>query len=242
MLNSFKNFERLRYRIAVDIKQSLSDIQNEKNKSEDIISNTVFATLFTIFITDIAFEKVGNNYNWYKVVGLILLFIVLYILSFYVYGKLSPKVRKLYNEVRINKVNDTYDNMIKIQKDFDNIACDSILVANDYRDAFELLLVHDNENRTLLFFYYYELMHYLWSACEKTRLLVRHKEYCIKTIDKAIGVDLYRVKNINNMMNELIIFLEQNYIIVECNNDEKEIIKSQIDEIKKDISWISEKI
>ena len=235
MLNSFKNFERLRYRIAVDINQSLSDIKNEKNKSEDIISNTIFATLFTTFITEIAFEKVGNNYIWYKVAALMLLFIILYIISFYIYGKLSPMVRKLYNEVKINKINDKYDDMVKIQKDFDNIACDSILVANDYRDAFEQLRVQDNENKTLLFFYYYELMHYLWSACEKTRLLVRHKECCIKTIDKATGVDIYRVKNINNMMNELIIFLKDNYIIIESNNDEKEIIKSQIDEIRKDI-------
>ncbi len=88
--------------------------------------------------------------------------------------------------------------------------------------------LEDNEsNKNLKVFCYFEIMHYLMTACEKTKALVKNKEKCIKTLDESEGVDTFRVINILNIMQELDDFLDNNLEIIQDYNDQEEAIKYQ---------------
>lgn len=130
---------------------------------------------------------------------------------------------------------------IQIQKDFDNIACDSILMARGYRNAFKEL-EESPENKTLKVFYYYEIMHYLDVACVKTKHLVENKESCIRTIDKAIGVDIFRVVNIEKMMQELDVFLVEEFPNICDDENQIKAVQYQQKAIKKKIEYIKNNI
>lgn len=239
MIDSFKNFERLRYRISNDIKNLIADNKNSTNDMKEQVSNTIFATVFSALITEIAFSKDGGNFEWCSVFKMIAIFVVVYIASYFLYNLLYGKIVKYINKRKIHTVKQGMDVMVQIQKDFDNIACDSILLARDYKKEFEAL--EDNEdNHNLKVFYYYEMMHYLDTACEKTQMLVKNKQRCIRTMNESEGVDIFRVLNIKDMMIELNKFLEDHFELTCRQSEQKEAIKYQREQIDKTISKIIE--
>lgn len=127
MTDSFKNFERLRYRLSNDMREIAL---NTKGNSDDIrgqISNTIFATIFSAFISEIAFNDIGNKCIR-TIVLQILVFCLVYIASYIIYDFLYKKISTTLKKRRVNSLDISAPKLIQIQKDFDNIACDSILV------------------------------------------------------------------------------------------------------------------
>ena len=172
MINSFKNFERLRYRLSNDMREIALDTKGNADDIKGQISNTIFATIFSAFITEIAFKDNETGYNLGIVFLLILIFCSIYIVSYIAYNFLYNIFVTAWNKRKVNKIDNSADTMKQIQKDFDNIACDSILIAKDYIDAFSALS-NDDSNKSLKTFYFYEIMHYIDTACEKTKELVQ---------------------------------------------------------------------
>lgn len=133
------------------------------------------------------------------------------------------------------------DVMIQKQKDFDNIACDSILMAREYKDSYET--IDDiSENQNLRIFCYYEIMHYLDAACDKTLSVLENKNECVRTSDKATGVDIFRIINLKNMMDELRGFLDSHLEDICNKNNQSDSIKYQYGRIKKKMEDIQDKL
>lgn len=241
MVNSFKNFERLRYRISTDIKKIVIDSKSNSECMKDEISTTVFSTVFSAFLTEIAFNSNKDTFNGFEVIALIILFIIVYIFSFNLYKLFFRRIAVFIRDRRIHTIDKDMDTMIQIQKDFDNIACDSILVAKDYKLEYKRL-ENDESNKNLKIFYYYEIMHYLATACEKTTDLVKNKEKCIRTLSESEGVDVFRVINIINIMQELDKFLDDNIGLLNGNNVQKDAVSFQHNQIKTMIRDISENV
>lgn len=239
MINSYKNFERLRYRISNDMK----DIYlKNKIRSDDIkeqISNTIFATIFSAFVTEVAFRNIDLNKSLITTLLLITIFVFIYIISYALYNMIFNKLMTFINSRKLGTIDTSVEKMIQIQKDFDNIACDSMLLCNNYNIEFENL-IYNEENRNLKTMYYYEILHYLDTACEKTLELVKNKNDCIRTLDKALGVDIFRVINLLNIAKELEIFLDKNSNYIFINNNQKEAINFQINSLKEKIRNIEE--
>lgn len=248
MINSFKNFERLRYRISNDIKELVTDSKSNSDNMKEELSNTIFATVFSAFVTEVAFNTVSDPIDWCSIIKMIAIFIFLYIVSYGLYSFFHPRIIAFLKERKLNVVDKSMDAMIKIQKDFDNIACDSILVARNFKLEYQRLKDSENSlediesNKSLKVFYYFEIMHYLMTACEKTKALVKNKEKCIKTLDESEGVDTFRVINILNIMQELDDFLDNNLEIIQDYNDQEEAIKYQHQQIKSLIQSINDNI
>lgn len=139
MIDSFKNFERLRYRLSNDMRELASDSKENSDSLKGQISNTVFATIFSAFITEVALKDNGNGYDFCMIMKMITVFVIIYITSYILYGFLYNKIMKIWKARKIYSINSGMDKMIQIQKDFDNIACDSILVARGYRNAYDEL-------------------------------------------------------------------------------------------------------
>lgn len=248
MINSFKNFERLRYRISNDIKELVTDSKSNSDNMKEELSNTIFATVFSAFVTEIAFNTGSDPIDWCSIIKMIAIFILLYIVSYGLYSFFQLRIIAFLKERKLNVVDKSMDAMIKIQKDFDNIACDSILVARNFKLEYQRLKDSENSlediesNKNLKVFCYFEIMHYLMTACEKTKALVKNKEKCIKTLDESEGVDTFRVINILDIMQELDDFLDNNLEIIQDYNDQGEAIKYQHQQIKSLIQSINENI
>ena len=245
MINSFKNFERLRYRISNDIKSLVADNKSSNDCMREEISNTIFATVFSAFVTEVAFNSNTQAVKWCTIIEMILIFIFVYIGAYWLYNKVHSKLVIFWRKRKIQTVDKSMVAMLQIQKDFDNIACDSILVARDFKLAFENLKelkVSGNveEDKNLKAFYLFEIMHYLGTSCEKTKDLVNNKEMCIRTLDESEGVDIFRVKNIINIMVELDNFLDDNLSILDDYADQKEAIDYQHSLVKGLIDKITE--
>ena len=241
MIDSFKNFERLRYRLSNDMRELASDNKENSDSLKGQMSNTVFATIFSAFITEVALKDNGNGYDFCMIMKMITVFVIIYITSYILYGFLYNKIMKIWKARKIYSINSGMDKMIQIQKDFDNIACDSILVARGYRNAYDEL-ENIPSNKTLKIFYYYEIMHYLDVSCEKTEDLIKHKENCIRTMDEAIGVDIFRVVNIKSMMEELDGFLEGEFNNLCVDEHQKVAIQYQREQLKTKIGHIRESV
>lgn len=243
MINSFKNFERLRYRISNDIKNLVVDNKSSNDNMREEISNTIFATIFSTFITEIVFGSSTETIEWCKIAIMIPVFIIVYVGSYLLYNFAHSKLVPFLGRRKLQIVDKSMDAMIQIQKDFDNIACDSILVAREFKSAFEKQKENEEEgdieqDKNLNAFYLFETMHYLGTACEKTKDLVKNKQKCIRTLDEAEGVDIFRVKNIISIMQEVDKFLDDNLGVLDDYTDQEEAIEYQHKIIKGLIEYI----
>jgi len=237
MIDSFKNFERLRYRLSNDMREIALDTKGNADEIKGQISNTIFATIFSAFITEIAFKDNETGYNLGMIALQILIFCIIYIVSYIAYNFLYNVVVTAWNKRKVNKIDNGAETMKQIQKDFDNIACDSILVAKSYLDAFSALS-NDASNKSLKTFYFYEIMHYLDTACEKTKELVQYKSECIRTTQTASGVDIFRVSNLLNIIKEIDTFLDNQFNTICNGNPQLSAIQHQHKQIKKKIEFI----
>lgn len=241
MIESFKNIERLRYRLSSDMEKMLSENKVKTEDMKEQISNTIFAAIFSAFITEVALG--GNEENYAIGIDIaiimlkILIFIIIYILSYKAYNFLRIKGNKWSELRKLNSVDTGKESMTQIQKDFDNIACDSILVAREYKNLFEDL-TNNAENKNLRTFYYYEVLHYLSTACKKTVDLVENKEKCVRTSQKAKGVDEYRIINIKDIMEEIRDFLQSEFANICGGTIFEEDIKYQFEQITKEIEYV----
>jgi len=236
MFNSFKNFERLRYRLSGDMKKLADNNKESSDSLKGEVSNTVFATVFSAFITEMAFRDNGNRLNLWLIIFQIAIFIGIYIISYVLYNLAYNKIAAEWDKRKVQSIDAGMSAMIQIQKDFDNIACDSIIVAKDYVKQFNRLPRKNKNYRT---FYYYEIMHYLDTACDKTKELIENKDTCIRTLDTAVGVDIFRVVNIKYIMKEQDQFLEAQFNDICSADANKDSIIQQRSQIKEKINYIS---
>ena len=122
MINSFKNFERLRYRLSNDMRKIAVESQENTDSLSGQIANTIFATMFSAFITEVAFRDSESGFDFSMIAKLCGVFIVVYIISYIIYNYIYKLIVKLWNGFRVHSVNTGIKKMIQIQKDFDNIA------------------------------------------------------------------------------------------------------------------------
>lgn len=241
MIDSFKNFERLRYRLSNDMKNLVADSKGKSDDMREQISNTVFATVFSAFVTEMAFSSDDTSFNFLTILCQIALFCGIYILAYIGYNFIYIKIVEQWQKRKVNTLNTGTRMMIQIQKDFDNIACDSIIVAKGYEDLFSRL-VNNSQNKNLRTFYYYEIMHYINAACEITVELIENKSQCIRTMQEATGVDIYRVLNIKDIMEEIVTFLDNEFTNICGGSSQESTINYQLEQVKKQIKYIKDNI
>lgn len=243
LIDSFKNIERLRYRLNSD----LSEIKEHINKNSDMwyeemilqISSAIISAMAAGAITNGEFSNVKGfienligkliHFDILKSIlgwGITLLFFIGIYVLFFVIAKI------LIKRIKYVKKNNGLNEQLKVdyQKEFDNIACDSIFVAYEYKTAYENPKLKDKNLKT---FYFCEILHYLETACFITRDLCKHKSLFIKCGGRKEGVDLYRIYNMVDLMNEILSFLESEKGNILLDESFKEKLDKQIDGIRE---------
>lgn len=237
MMDSYKNTERLRYRINQDLTEIVDNVEKRNIEQHNIFVDECFSaiasTLAALFLTQSTFEPLKNGFQKILLlfiddkVASILSIIITVLLSLFIMIIASIGINKALVTIKRRKQEkgaegrDTKNYI----KEFDNIACDSILVSLQYMTIFAELT---NLNEQTL--YYLEIMHYLEVACETTEKLCDDRKN-IRSAGNIFGVYSYRVNNVLKIMNELIAFLKQEVNCIALTNDEKEQIKSQLGNI-----------
>lgn len=207
---------------------------DKESRADDIkkeLSNTIFATVFSAFITKMAFSDNVTEFSIKNVVFNIIMFVAVYVASYLGYNKIIEKITRYALQRKIHETNPTMRDSIEIQKDFDNIACDSIIVAKEFQEEF--IASKDNLKK----FYYFEVLHYIEVASEKTKKLVENKS-CIRSADNEFGVDIFRIKNAVELMEESMAFLNDNFENVCKNDKDKKLIEFRLKQVCKLIEKI----
>ncbi|MCD7882754.1 MAG: hypothetical protein LUI87_03460 [Lachnospiraceae bacterium] len=248
MEGEFRNFERLRYRLSVDMENITSNNKKTEERQKNQISNTIFATIFSALINNVAFadlsmvssatsattSNVSGTLNQIENILIqALAFCFVFILAYLLYDHISPFVPKLIGELKVKSTDKSDANMKKIKKDFDNIACDCILVAQEYRQSYEATILSqfhsETYKQTMLQFYYFEVLHYIAKASQKIKILMNNKDQCIRTENVADGVDLFRVKNTYELIKDTEKeFLNKNIDLICKDNEQEKDIRYQL--------------
>lgn len=202
MIDSFKNFERLRYKIGENLGEIKTIIEkNSKESARDIMIQTVSAilsafagssvtmTLFSLILQKMK-KFLGTATKWecfisvlIAIVGVFIVYAICYFFFAFAVGRfIHRKDGKVIPQ----------DNSIDWQKEFDNVACDSIFVAYEYRQKY---LDEAGKCQNLKIAYFYEMIHYLEKACNVTVDLCKFKNKYIRTNGAPRGVDVYRLEN-----------------------------------------------
>lgn len=243
MIDSYKNIERLRYRINLDLNEIKESIdRNSSTWYEEMkvqISSAVLSALMAGAITSSEFsrvkdfiidmlQKVFKCSIFISVLGWIfsiLFFLLLFVAIYVVFDCIAKRIiKEIKNHVIHRQVEVDY------QKEFDNIACDSIFVAFEYKKEY---LSNLDKNADLKIFYFYEVIHYLETACIITRNLCMYKDEYIKLSDTAGGVEIYRIHNMMNLINELLGFADTQKEIINISQKDQRLVNQKIDDIKK---------
>lgn len=246
MIDSFKNIERLRYRTNKDNRKLYEEIKDLYKEQRGVFFEELFSAVASavaaLFLTTEVFESLkARIINIYKfifdkepaimvinIISLILCMIILLVVAYGIYGILNYiKKRKEKNKV------DGRDKTDYI-KEFDNIACDSIFVALEYKEAYINI-----EEPDLKKMYLFEIIHYLDSASEITNKLCEDNRN-IKTLQNVHGVDFYRIRNIKSIMIDLHSFIKSSIENEEglIDSSDKEVLNNQLEKIIEKINDI----
>lgn len=264
MMQSFKNFERLRYRLSSDFSDVIKENTERESAYNKDIAKSIFSAVLSAGISEVAFGKLVftnqnsnlqsatsasgiisylSKFTILRMILWIFIFSVGYFLASKFYEWIIQKWKFLNKSFGTKSIAVDKEGLNRIKKDFDNIACDSLLVANDYKKAFDELDIYTDKN--IKTFYFFEVMHYLESSCKKTEKLLQFKNQCIRAEKQAEGVDIYRVRNAAEIMRDLYEFLSDNSETIleyELNDNSKRLIKHRIKEISTSLDEIKTKL
>lgn len=244
MIDSYKNFERLRYRINKDIKLLIDKLEKNNEEQRNVyvdecfsaIASSIAAFFFTQstfgtfrnVINEIWIKVIKRNISWTAstIITSVLCLIILILVSNRINAILHWAKRK-----RQNKGPEGKDN-INYVKEFDNIACDSLIVSLEYKQMF--LQAKEKNEKTL---YYLEILHYVETACEIMEKLCKDSSN-IRSTSNVFGVYTYRIHNAKKIMHDLKRFMEKEISGIKLAADDKAEIESQL----KNLSKIMDKI
>lgn len=239
MIDSYKNIERLRYRINKDLQKLYEKIrQNTASQMEEYVKDSfsaLIAGIAGLFITQRTFDSFKNFFikciskfivdncklqnSIADFITILVSILVLCIVAFLL-NKAIVAICKMRKHSKGEGPDPT-----DYVKEFDNIACDSILAAIEYK---ELYMDKKNGNEKNL--YYIEIVHYLTVACEITARLMENPKN-IRSDFNVYGVDGYRIHNIKEIMDELSTFLKAHIKTLSISLADKKEIDDQLKKI-----------
>ena len=244
MIDSYKNIERLRYRLNKDLLAIYDDIKKDSEEQRvmfvDECFSAVASSFAALFFTQSTFEPIRevlrqiyelwNGETAPEGFGGILTGILSAILLIFI----SVLINKILLDLKKRKRNkgpegrDTTDYI----KEFDNIACDSIFAAIEYKKLY--FSTKDVNEKTL---YYLETIHYLETASIITKKLCSNSKN-IKSSKNVHGVDIYRIHNLKSIMSIICKFLEDERLRISLDDEDRKELAKQIEKLEIEMDKI----
>lgn len=248
MFFCFKYLELTRHQLYTKTKRVISDYAQTEDKAFNKLTEVGFSSALSLFLTYLA-EMFFTNMqdepvNVCRIIGLFFLAIIIYGVLFFLISKaysfITTKIKQLLYK---NKVHSYERSAIKIKElidDFDHIAFDHLIVATEL-----IKEVKGSMDVEIGTFCFHEAVYYLKTAVNKTKEITEEdKRYdCLNIKGNTNGVDVFRLVNAQRIMWNSIMTIEELFndsgntrrIQEYDENDMKETLRFQINELKEDI-------
>lgn len=200
-----------------NIKKSLDDKNNE-------IISYLEASVIDALVVGLLAKLFGSNTNtWYIAISLLasaLLFLFSYLLN---------RIKKRINKNNVISGRDKYKIFEDKKKEyidkFDNVACPSIIICEEYRNKYI-----NCKDDVLKAYYYYEIIYYSSKACRIFCEIYNNKEDYIQ--DRSTNfIASYRINNFIDLLNNINRFIQQN----SSNYTKNKGLKKEIDELNNNV-------
>lgn len=214
-----KDFELLRFYISKDIKRIEKKIPQGESQIVCCMIASLIDLLIAYFFKDIlsnyaANAKMGNLCNVIlRMIAIIVLIVMFLLLSKMIKRFLEYRKRKkqisgelLYSDAEYKQ---------EIIDDFDNIACDGLLICQNY-----IAKYHKEQKDYIKEFYLYEVLHHLTKSLKIFDIIYENSDQFVSDKDDNL-IDSYRAKNFVIFAQEIYVFLEK-----ECKKADESGIKT----------------
>lgn len=209
MFSSFKSTELFRYFIRDDINNGIDKIIQQNKSNYSMVTGSIFSGLFSILGTYFGMHE--NEFSkWQAVIIVLIGYIVLFGLGMYIYNVIKLFMKFIINLGRREKLSSEKEAKDIINQ-FDDIACDNILISQNFIEAYS----DTNASDDLKEFYFYETIYYTKVSVNIINKLIINKRKCIGDSGSTNKVQLFRLENSLKMIK----------IICEFLNAEKESVK-----------------
>lgn len=204
--NGHKNLELLRFYVSKDI----SRIEKKIQKNESDLLGYFVGSLVDLFIVVLFDQGIDSLFSedqsdWVQVI-LKIAVIALLLCIFFVVSWITTKIRTW----RINRSRESgkreYDKKEEQQRtidDFDNIACDGLLICENYIHKYS-----ETKKSYMKDFYKYEIIHHLTKAGDIFDQIYEHQFLYVSVGDHEL-LDSYRINNFIDIFQNIVKFLEQ---------------------------------
>lgn len=181
--NSHKNLELLRYYLNRDLTRIDQNIQNSSNELLGYFIASLVDMSVVVLFSDLLSGK-GVCFKLLAVFTLIVLFVIV--------SKVSNKVANWISTRRKESGREEY--LMDAAKQaiidgFDNIACDALLICEEYMQRYVAA-----EKEHIKNFYLYEIIHHLTKSVDLFNEIDSHHDWYISSQDSEL-IDSYRVNN-----------------------------------------------
>lgn len=217
-----KNAELLRHYIVREMKKINKKISSDSNQ----IIGCFIASFVDILIVMI-FDDVLKSYS----ICQRLLCLVTLIAFFVIASKIVTHIleKRKINYILLNKEKYNREEIEKYIDEFDNTACDGLLICQYYKKKYE----ENKDNiRGMQEFYFFEIVHHLNKSVKIFDKIYSNSDLYVRneTIDEDFKIDNYRVENFKQISKEIYLFLEKE--MKKNSNYKNDILKNDMKNVK----------
>lgn len=177
-----KNIELLRFYIS----KQLNDIDKKIVNNDSQIKGYVYASVIDILIVTVFDNQLKCSSLWFKGLICFALLILFYVVSKFI-ATMSNYMKE--QEKKAGRDKDLTDNVLLQIDKFDNIACDGLLICENYIKKYK-----EEKEQYIKNFYLHEIIHYLTKIVDIFRPIYAEQGSYIKDDNKEF-LDSYRVNN-----------------------------------------------
>ncbi|WP_405346542.1 hypothetical protein [Ruminococcus sp.] len=231
------------------MKDVIEEKASKNNESFEKLMGIVFSSAMSLFISYLSKSYIdaainSNSNDIWTAIELFALSIVVFIISFilirWVYYRIETLIKKVKNNLASYGPDLSEKGIKELIDDFDHIVYDNLIICYEFENQ-----INNSSSEKLTNFYFHEIIYYLRKAVDITIDLTDDDRFdkCLNINKNVHGVDIFRLNNAFEMMDELyeMIISHKNNITKQYDERLKRIIDFQIVELKKDIGTINKK-
>lgn len=229
MFSSFKNTELFRYFIRVDLNKNVDKIIKQNSSNFSLIAGSIFSCSFSILGTYFGMDSAKYG-QFGKIFFSTALFTVLFIIGMIIF-KTS---QKLFCFFRNSLKKEKLPSKAKIKEfidDFDHIACDNILISQNFIKAYN----DQNTSANLKEFYLYEIIYYTKVSISIINKILIYHDQCLNNQNLTNRIHPFRLQNSIKMLNEIYQFLDMNQQFINLQPSMQSSLSFEISEIEQQL-------
>lgn len=207
MFRSLKCFELTRHLFFTKLKNIIDEKNNKNENNFEKLTGIVFSSAMSLFLSYLSkayFDdliKTGSPWNvfWAFLIA-ITIYIVLFVLIRFLYSKLTIIIQKMYLNLKVHSPDITDGKAKELIDDFDHIVLDNLIISYEFLEK-----IKKSNNKKIATFYFHEITYYLQKSIDITMEVTDkcRREKCLNISNNMQGVDLFRLRNVLDMMEDI---------------------------------------